>query len=159
MKITISSLLGYDERRKAQIKQATLFYGRELMNKQCRSRLKIHIEMVSDDALGNTNGAITDEGDTKVLDFEKRPPRKFLIRLRRLAPWWETIYCLAHEMVHVMQSATGILFGIPSAPEATWKGKKFTCDCSRLPYKNRPWEQQAYAKQHALVLAWLTNQT
>lgn len=49
---------------------------------------------------------------------------------------------LAHEMVHVRQFAKGILRSKNGV--SYWKGKRFA---KKTNYLDRPWEQDAFAKQ------------
>jgi hypothetical protein len=56
---------------------------------------------------------------------------------------------LAHEMVHVKQIATGRLsYAVVGDVECVkWCGK----DANDIPYLERPWELQAFARQEILV--------
>lgn len=61
---------------------------------------------------------------------------------------------LCHEIVHLDQYERGDLFISPDYKEITWEGRKY--DAS-LPYDERPWENEAFFKQGALLNAYKKN--
>ena len=80
----------------------------------------------------------------------KGAPTTFIVTLQRDMPWTWTVTTFAHEMVHVHQFATGRLryrwdfeLGkwLASWENGEWKDK------DAIPYRERPWEVEAYAKE------------
>ena len=63
----------------------------------------------------------------------------------------EFIVTICHEMVHVMQTAKGLLldrvYPKKLGYRKLWKGK----DYSKTPYSKQPWERQAYRMQGKLA--------
>lgn len=61
---------------------------------------------------------------------------------------------LCHEIVHLDQYERGDLSISSDYKEITWEGRKY--DAS-LPYDERPWENEAFFKQGALLNAYKKN--
>ena len=58
---------------------------------------------------------------------------------------------LAHEMVHLLQYATGRLWMNVNTGAAMWDGKIYSAS---VPYEERPWEKEAFKLQRRLERAW-----
>lgn len=58
---------------------------------------------------------------------------------------------LAHEMVHLLQYATGRLWLNVNTGAAMWDGKIYSAS---IPYEERPWEKEAFKAQRKLEKAW-----
>ena len=72
-------------------------------------------------------------------------------RLYREMGWEAFVDTLCHEMVHVMQTAKGLMVDRVRPKRLgyrkLWKGK----DYSKTPYSKQPWERQAYRMQGPLL--------
>ena len=56
-----------------------------------------------------------------------------------------------HEAAHIRQYEDGRLSFDPITGWAKWKGELY---CSQTPYKERPWEKEAFRVQDTLCKAW-----
>ena len=84
-------------------------------------------------------------------------PREFEIELDASLPRLTTIRTLAHEMVHVRQWAKDELKDYVTK-DTHWHGSPVSPD---TPYRERPWEVEAYAMQNKLAseyFAWNRDQ-
>lgn len=75
-------------------------------------------------------------------------PREFLVSLNKTLSEEELMLTLAHEMVHVKQSARGERQERHKGGyKVTWKG----VDHTKTPYSKQPWEREAYRLEKKLL--------
>lgn len=72
-----------------------------------------------------------------------------IIRSRTSARKLEEI--IFHESVHLLQYESGRLDVDPITGWAKWEGQHYD---ARTPYRNRPWEKEAFRGQDTLMKAW-----
>lgn len=146
MKINIRQTGGTDEWRHERLRQAALFYAHRLMSRERCAGLTIHINIVA----GAANfGAASTRANVRAINYKQGEelPTEFIIRVRRDDPWSWTVEWLGHEMVHVMQYASGKLQS--KGLRDSWKGGPWQ-KCRPDDYFDRPWEQEALERQKTL---------
>ena len=126
---------------KAEIKFAVAFFARYLMGDTLAKKLDLEIRF-------ENQGKIA-EGHCVPLDAERRP-RSFEIGVNPNLRRYKMLQCIAHEMVHVKQYATGELTN--HLITAKWQGKVYKITNSFEDYLNWPWEIEAYGRDRSLYL-------
>lgn len=121
--------------RKEFLKNTALFYAKQLGLEKSRYSLAIH--SMPNLKKEGSNGLCAKVGD-----------RRIAIAIDNRLPIIDTLYTLAHEMVHVKQFARGH-YRQESKKGKTlhyWMGKKVNKE-----YLQRPWEIEAFSKESLLV--------
>lgn len=130
---------------KAEIKFATAFFAQYIMGTRLAKNLDIEIRLENQGKLA--------EGHCVPIDAERKP-RMFEIGINPKLQRYKMLQCLAHEMVHVKQYATGELSS--EMVTAKWKGKVYKLTSSFEDYFNWPWEVEAYGRDRSLYLFYQT---
>mgnify|MGYP003641402770 CR=1 FL=1 len=87
-------------------------------------------------------------------DDSNHLPRKFAIDLCVRQCRESLLQTLAHELVHVKQFAHNELkFLHNTLLKDRWKNKYVS---TNVPYERKPWEKEAYSKEHKLLAKWKT---
>lgn len=131
---------------------------RNCRNKQLKNDLTEAVEFYSDKLMHNNltrNLCVTlnlksmkdSYGECYPSWFNKQgKARKFTVNINPREE--DPLYTLAHEMYHLKQFATGEL----SNCLTYWKSRRVAED---LPYKNQPWEKQAFSNDFQLYEKYL----
>lgn len=135
------------------ISEAADFYIKKLIPKHIYQNMHVYIEICDGLKLHGT-----DEPDKTLVGYaaceneEHELPRDFYIALNRGDPA-EMLLTLAHEMVHVKQSALEEMkkFYVGETLYCRYLNVDYPVDSL---YDDMPWEQEAYALEMVLVSAW-----
>lgn len=73
---------------------------------------------------------------------------EFLMFLDKKLSKTETVECLAHELTHAKQYASGQMVDT-TVDKVLWEGKSY--DLRKIKYWDRPWEVEAYGMEVCLV--------
>jgi RNAse (barnase) inhibitor barstar len=125
-----------------EIKNAAEFYAKILLPKKMAEDIILDIEF--DPELDNMAECVCEE--------DKKNPRIFTISLRCKDDDDEVLQCLAHEMVHLKQSAKNEYeseFGV-SRPKHKWMGKTVRFKKNEHRYFDAPWEIEAFGRERSL---------
>ena len=144
MKIAVSlPRLSYDNVLAEKLISATKFISKELMSFKKLSRLKIKINVRKTTLGKNTLGQVTH--DHKVF-----AQKEFLIELNDGQTESEQISTLAHELVHIEQNVSNrLVYKFDKDVNkllVNWEGKNLG-ESSQIPYRERPWEVEAFSKE------------
>lgn len=155
------------KRLKAKIQDAVNFYGRRLMSKKVRDKLKIFVDVDTRqnhrkdcygecDPLGRNPKTGLKEFQIYVVHRPKSIPKEKNNIFRTLA----------HEMVHLKQYTTGELGAYLIATKSSsgkrltatrWQGKLYKTredDSDLNEYYDAPWEIEAYGREVGLYRRW-----
>lgn len=91
------------------------------------------------------------------MDRKNHRPKDFIITLNRRISRNNILRCLAHEIVHMWQYATGKLFDYIYCPDVKFDNQRY--NTNTVDYKYRPWELQAYGLQDNLLQEFLQDKT
>lgn len=130
-----------------EIKDAAKFFGLKLMDARvCRH---LHLDIEIDGNFGFAGVVQVDDDDPK--------PKFFTIKINPFAHD-HLLQCLAHEMVHVAQYATGQLFDMMDG-QILWEGQKYrgvvAYGENGAGLEDYPWEEEAYRLEEELYEDWL----
>jgi hypothetical protein len=143
MKITITGIIS--ELLKAKVGKAVQFYASELMSTRMCNTLTITVDLSTVDKKAVGTMYKTCIGSEKQKDF--------FISIDPTLPNEMLFEVLAHEMVHVKQSAKGEyqlrLWKSDKKVHARWRGTELGV-FEQIPYNQRPWEVEAYAMEAEL---------
>ena len=138
----------YDHNLAEKLTSATKFILKELMSVKMANTLKIKIHVRKTTLGSRTLGQV--EHDTNGSKSQK----EFLIELNDGQSEREKITTLAHELVHVQQNVSKRLqyrfWSSDRKLHVRWEGKELG-EPSQIPYRERPWEVEAFAKQDILA--------
>lgn len=138
----------YDHNLAEKLTSATKFILKELMSVKMANTLKIKIHVRKTTLGARTLGQV--EHDTNGSKSQKT----FLIQLRDDQSDAEKICTLAHELVHVQQNVSKRLqyrfWSSDKKLHVRWEGKELG-EPSQIPYRERPWEVEAFAKEQILA--------
>ena len=148
MKIAVSlPRLSFNPDLAEKLISATKFITKELMSFKKLSTLKIKINVRRTTLGTRTLGQVTH--DDKVF-----AQKEFLIELNSNQCESEMISTVAHELVHVQQSVSKRLvykfWSDDNKVHVYWEGKELG-EASQIPYRERPWEVEAFSKQDVLA--------
>lgn len=148
MKIAVSlPRLSYDNVLAEKLISATKFISKELMSFKKLSRLKLKINVRRTTLGTRTLGQVT--SDPKLF-----AQKEFVIELNSNQSTSEMITTLAHELVHVKQDVLKeLIYKFDKDANkllVTWKGKNLG-ESSQIPYRERPWEVEAFSKEQILA--------
>ena len=148
MKIAVSlPRLSYNNELAEKLISATKFISKELMSFKKLSTLKIKINVRRTTLGKNTLGQVTH--DDKVF-----AQKEFVIELNSNQCDSEMISTIAHELIHVQQSVSKRLvyrfWSSDGKVHVSWE-KKELGEASQIPYKERPWEVEAFSKEEILA--------
>ena len=148
MKIAVSlPRLSYDNVLAEKLISATKFISKELMSFKKLSRLKLKINVRTTTLGTRTLGRVTH--DSKFF-----AQKEFLIELNSNQCESEMIATIAHELVHVKQSVSKeVVYKFDKDVNkllVSWKGKELG-EASQIPYRERPWEVEAFSKEQILA--------
>ena len=148
MKIAVSlPRLSYDNVLAEKLISATKFISKELMSFKKLSRLKIKINVRKTTLSKNTLGQVTH-------DRKFYAQKEFVIELNDNQSTSEQIATLAHELVHIQQDVSKRLqykfWSSDKKVHVSWEGKELG-EASQIPYKERPWEVEAFSKEEILA--------
>lgn len=130
-----------------ELEAAARFFALKLMDGRLVRHLNIEIEL---DANFMFAGLC-------VSDDDRPRPRYFTIKINPYASY-HLVECLAHEMVHVRQMATGQLIDLGDN-WIIWEGKKYKClSCDNPDSVNEPFEEEAYRLADDLYEDWLSQE-
>ncbi len=93
--------------------------------------------------LDNLSNADT---ELQALTYEAAPGKFVLFLRERLSLGTQLVLC--HEAVHLAQYISGRLKYNHKTGVCTWNGQSYAAD---YPYRSRPWEIEAFAKQGKLL--------
>ena len=146
-KVTLSMpRLTNDSYTEQQLIKATHFFGKELMSTRMLNTISIKLK-VRKTTLKDFSGAVVSycKGSQKQTEYA--------ILLDYNLPTHALIEILAHEMQHVQQMVTGRLqyrvWKSDRQLHARWEGKEVGT-VNSIPYRQRPWEVEAYSTQTPL---------
>jgi hypothetical protein len=138
----------YNHELAEKLKSATQFILKELMSVKMANTLKIKIHVRKTTLGARTLGQV--EHDTNGSKSQK----EFLIELRDDQSDREKIITLAHELVHVQQNVSKKLqyrfWSSDRKLHVRWENKELG-EPAQIPYRERPWEVEAFAKQEILA--------
>ena len=148
MRIAVSlPRLSYDNVLAEKLISATKFISKELMSFKKLSRLKLKINVRRTTLGTKTLGQV--ENDEKLY-----APKEFKIELNSNQSTSEMISTLAHELVHVEQTVSNrLVYKFDKDVNkllVNWEGKNLG-ESSQIPYKERPWEVEAFSKEGILA--------
>ena len=148
MKIAVSlPRLSYDNVLAEKLISATKFISKELMSFKKLSRLKIKINVRKTTLGTKTLGQVDHDGKLYA-------QKEFLIELNSNQDISEMICTLAHELVHVEQNVSKrLVYKFDKDVNkllVNWEGKHLG-ESSQIPYRERPWEVEAFSKEQILA--------
>jgi len=148
MKIAVSlPRLSYDNVLAEKLISATKFISKELMSFKKLSRLKIKINVRRTTLGTRTLGRVTH--DSKFF-----AQKEFVIELHSNQSTSEMITTLAHELVHIKQGVSKeVVYKFDKDVNkllVNWEGKNLG-EVSQIPYRERPWEVEAFSKEEILA--------
>jgi len=126
--------------------EATHFFGKELMSTRMLNTISIKLK-VRKTTLKDFSGAVVSycKGSQKQTEYEILLDYNLSIK--------SLIEILAHEMQHVQQIVTGRLqyrvWKSDRKLHARWEGEELGT-VNSIPYRQRPWEVEAYSTQTPL---------
>jgi hypothetical protein len=135
---------GWRKDVRQEVKDATLFFGKQLMP---RMWWTFYIEINLIYSLDKKEGI---DGDVVPIDDEYRP-KEFLMRLNPSYGRDHLISTLAHEMVHIKQFARMELYDLRCG-KTRWKKSKINPD--KVKYEHLPWEKEAEKLGASLFDQW-----
>jgi hypothetical protein len=129
-------------------REAIKFAANLLMSKRLQKNLEIEVFIRKID---------DDDRDTVAtcysLDIEERPKYFELELDKNLGPY-KVIRAIMHEMVHVMQRASGVMFDYTRPANQVRYHKKIFNE-KKLEYWDWPWEIEAYGREYGLYKRFL----
>ena len=148
MRIEVSlPRLSYNPDLAEKLISATKFVSKELMSFKKLSTLKIKINVRKTTLSARTSGQVTQ--DSKFF-----AQKEFLIELNSNQSESEMVATLAHELVHVKQNVNkDLIYKFDKEANkllVNWKGKELG-EPSQIPYRERPWEIEAFSKEQVLA--------
>jgi len=148
MKIAVSlPRLSFNPDLAEKLISATKFISKELMSFKKLSTLKIKINVRTTTLGTRTLGRVTH--DSKFF-----AQKEFLIELNSNQCESEMIATIAHELVHVKQSVSKeVVYKFDKDANkllVSWKGKELG-EPSQIPYRERPYEVEAFSKEGILA--------
>lgn len=124
------------------VREAAVFYSEILLKETLRKKIELTIEFEEFDKR-NSDYAYCDWMD------DNHRAREFLITIDENLSKKETLYALAHEMVHLKQYAKGELKDIfRPVRMVKWMGQNIVAE--EIDYWEQPWEWEAYCKERFL---------
>jgi hypothetical protein len=144
------------ERRDARITKIITWMGRQLMSTRMNNLLTIRVEMRAS-TLKNAHGCVFQslKGSATKGAGDWRNKRAFKIVVIRDVVDRDLVRILAHEMVHVRQMATRQLAYRYIKTTKTWRKTWMGVDHSSTPYRDCPWEVEAYGLDKGLAAAFI----
>ncbi len=143
MKIKLTGPLLKPSISKSICRQAIKFYATLLMSKKLLDSLEIEVKFQEKDDFEYPD----DVGTCCCIDNETRP-KIFEIEVRNNMGFVRTLKTIAHEMVHVEQSATNRLHFYHGYKIARMGGVKIRMD--KVEYWDQEWEIEAAGREHGL---------
>ncbi len=144
MRLKIVQRGGADNKwRHVRYKQAVTYFARTLRIPNPKE-LSIILKLSSAKKMIN---------ESKHGNCQKVGPNEYVVTLQRDLPWSQALDAFAHEMVHVHQRATGRLrdrWSPEGICETQWQGGPWLVR-ERIPYRERPWEKEAFEGSWPLV--------
>jgi hypothetical protein len=128
-----------------ELREACRFFSERLINSKLRKNIQVDIYLVPN--LLKEQKAF---GWCTWVENNLRP-RIFEIDADADLSRVRLIRTLAHEMVHVKQFASGELKDYIHK-ETHWCGRRID---PRIPYRKKPWEEEAFRLQNELCSEWL----
>jgi len=149
MKIQVSlPRNSFDSELNDKLISATKVILGELMSVRMMNTLKIKIHVRKTTLGSETLGVVWHNNNGS------KSQKEFLIQLRHDQSDSDKIETLAHELVHVQQNVSKRLqyrfWSSDRTLHVRWEGKELG-DPSQIPYRQRPWEVEAFAKQEILA--------
>ena len=136
--------------------KATRFFAKELMSTRMRNTLKIKIHVRKTVLETNTAGRVFH--NTKGSRYSQK---EFLIQLQDELTNPSQLEILAHEMVHIQQNVSKRLqyrtWASDRRLHVRWEGVELGVR-DHIPYREQPWEVEAYKKQEPLALKFLKHE-
>lgn len=123
-------------------KAAVRFYCRQLMSVQLLRNITIRLIFVDKTKL------CKDFEAECCWDDDNIKPRVFVVKIDNNLPKKKMLTALSHEMVHVKQFAKQELQYRCREPRCKWRGEPI--DDDSIPYRELPWEQEAWGLQDSL---------
>ncbi len=146
MKISLSGQLLKPSINKPVCRKAMNFYAALLMTKRMCDSIEVKLKFVDKDEESTLDPG--EMGSCSCFDDEERP-KIFDIEILNDMGYRNTLKAIAHEMVHVEQSATGKLrFYENSTKPARFMKSKI--DCYKVEYWDYEWEIEAFGREHGL---------
>ncbi|MEZ8292388.1 hypothetical protein AB6D11_00895 [Vibrio splendidus] len=143
---------GGDRHSHNMLKRAANYFSRALMSTRMVNTLNLRIECRSSKLKSNISGLC------KAKANGSQSTKEFTVVLQRDDPWHTQVLTLAHELVHVYQGAMGTLqyrqWKSDGQLHTRWAGKDLGA-CGTIPYRERPWEIEAFALEETLFQAFL----
>ena len=149
------SITGFKKSAAVEIKEATEFFVDLLFDANVAKNLQLDIERA---AKMDFEGECVNEDDTV-------DPRWFTISLRAGKDDEDPIKTLAHELVHVRQSANNWLEKRTKTTkgkttiQAVWMGKPWAPSEKEDSYWDSPWELEAFGREVGLYQRWLASRS
>ena len=136
---------GGNRDNKLDIAQAVMFYAKELMSTRLMNTLTIRVALR---VTGRSSKTTT--GHVHMLNNGSAAQKVFNINIDRNATLVDQLQILAHEMIHVEQIARGRYqlrkWKSDGIYHARWEGKDLG-NWHDIPYREQPWEIEAYDNQ------------
>lgn len=145
-------IYGNTKNRRKTIRKATQWMISYVMGDRLANNVSVDISFFSDMKLSS-------HGEMWWIDTNSRP-RYFEIVLNRNLSDRQLLKTLAHEVIHVNQYVTGDLkdFVCVKSQHSKWKKRYIKTDgVGRIPYRQLPWEIEAFRDQNALFTRWKDN--
>ena len=133
---------------KPMIEKATRFYAKQLFSTRMANTLTIVVKLRKTTVPKKWNGFHTTSANGS------KASKKHNITIKTGRSNASILSTLAHEMVHVQQTATNKLqvrrWKSDKQYHIRWNGKEMGIVDS-IPYRRRPWEVEAFNKQNELA--------
>lgn len=133
---------GGRKKQRAEVEEIVNWCIAELMPRYRTLDIEVRLRdiLMSEGAYGWCDST---DNRTFILDIHKKEDEYFCRE--------DYVKTIMHEMVHVMQWATGLCKDYVDG-RRMWKNKDYT----DTPYSKQPWERQAFRMQETLYKKWLT---
>lgn len=133
-------------RKRMLVREAAPFFAGQILPPAYTRMLTVTIRFVTYKTIQGHGACLGDQASAAPF------PRVFDIWLDRALPSDLMIECLAHEFVHVRQVFRGDL--IYSLQNGMWRLGWMGVDHTNTPYRERPWEIEATAKERPMAQAF-----
>lgn len=141
---------GGDKSRHDVLRDACLFGLDSLMSARMANGLQIILKMRA----GLRKGT---HGQVMMKCTGSKSQKVFVIEIQRDNPLRKQVETLMHELVHVQQRASGRYqmrwWKSDNKLHARWQGQDLG-DKNKIPYRQRPWEIEAFEKQGPMARAY-----
>jgi hypothetical protein len=125
----------------------------------CDRRLCLNITIKARATTLRTSAGVRDLGVCEaVIRPGRANPHRYIVTVRRDAALANVLLDLAHELIHVAQWDSGDLSLAQDGISRVWRGDHIATADSHTDfstYRDLPWETEARAQQHDLVVATL----